>query len=387
VFAFIQTGTQVTLLLTVSLSSVLTGLGSSREIVGLHVSTARLLLLGAGLFGVFAGLTALRQMDDKHGVPLLADLVGSVRGRPLTLGAGVVARAGVFVVLEGGDGAGKTTHAERLAELLRADGHEVVLTREPGATDVGRLVRGLLLTDGPFGVPVAAPRTEALLYAADRAHHVATVIRPALERGAVVICERFVDSSLAYLEAGRTLPVDEVAWLASWATGGLKPDLVILLDIDPVEGLRRASHRPEGGADPAALQFAERVRYAFLDRSAKDPKRYLVLDASRPVESVAQLIVDRVEHLLPVDPNRPVPRHPRPADERPEPPGPGAAAGSPVPAESPGAGESPVAGNGAGGPDEVYDGTARIRSADPARHPGAAAGDGAEPLSGVERRS
>ncbi len=321
VFAFINTGTQVTLLLTISLSSVLTGLGSSREVVGLHVSTARLLLLGAGLFGVFAGLTALRQMDDKRGVPLLADVIGSVRGRPLSLGSAVgLVRSGAFVVLEGGDGAGKTTHAGRLAELLRADGHEVVLTREPGATEVGRQIRSLLLTGGPVGVPAAAPRAEALLYAADRAHHVATVIRPALDRGAVVICERFVDSSLAYLEAGRTLPVDEVAWLASWATGGLKPDLVVLLDIDPVEGLRRAAHRPDGAPDPAALQFAERVRYAFLDRSAKDPKRYLVLDASRPLDSVAQLIVDRVEHLLPVDPIRRASRAAPPAEPAPEPP-------------------------------------------------------------------
>jgi dTMP kinase len=306
VFSFIQTGTQVTLLLTTSLSSVLVGLGSSRQILGIHVSTTRLLLLAAGLFGVFAGATALRQMDDKHGVPLLADMIGSIRGRPLSLGDRV-ARAGVFIVLEGGDGAGKTTHAQRLADLLRADGHQVVLTREPGATEVGARIRSTLLSGGMLGV--AAPRAEALLYAADRAHHVATVVRPALERGAVVICERYVDSSLAYLEAGRTLPVNEVAWLAAWATGGLKPDLVVLLDIDPAEGLARAGHRADGATepDPTALRFAEKVRYAFLDRSANDPKRYLVLDASRPVESVATLIVDRVERLLPPVPDRPEP--------------------------------------------------------------------------------
>jgi len=240
-------------------------------------------------------------MDDKHGVPLLADIVGSVRGRPLSLVARV-ARAGVFIVLEGGDGTGKSTHANRLAGLLRADGHEVVLTREPGTTEFGAQIRSLLLTSGMLGV--AAPRAEALLYAADRAHHVATVVRPALERGAVVICERYVDSSLAYLEAGRTLPVNEVAWLSGWATGGLKPDLVVLLDLDPAEGLRRAAHRPPE-PDPAAVQFAEKVRYAFLDRAAKDPKRYLVLDASRPVELVATLIVDRVEPLIPPVPSEP----------------------------------------------------------------------------------
>ena len=193
------------------------------------------------------------------------------------------------------------------------------MTREPGATDVGRQIRSMLLSGGPLGVAAAAPRAEALLYAADRAHHVATVIRPALERGAVVICERYVDSALAYLEAGRTLPVDEVAWLSGWATGGLKPDLVVLLDIDPAEGLRRADHRTgDPAANPDALHFAERVRYAFLDRSAKDPNRYLVLDASRPAESVATLVVDRVERILP-----PVSRNaPPPPEEVPEPPPP-----------------------------------------------------------------
>jgi dTMP kinase len=296
VFAFIQTGTQVTLLLTISVSSVVVGYGSSRQLLGVPVSTTRILLFLAGVFGVVAGLTALRQMDDKRGVPLLADVFGSVRGRPLSLGDRM-ARAGIFVVIEGGDGSGKSTHARRLAEILRAEGHEVLLTREPGSTEIGGQIRTLLLSGGPSGV---APRAEALLYAADRAHHVASVIRPALERGAVVISERYVDSSLAYQEAGRTLPVDEVAWLSGWATGGLRPDLVVLLDLDPNEGLRRATGRPPELAepDPQTLHFAERVRYAFLDLSAKDPKRYLVLDASRPEESVAGLILDRVHGLL-----------------------------------------------------------------------------------------
>ncbi len=299
VFAFIQTGTQVTLLLTISLSSVLVGYGSSRDVLGISVSTTRLLLFSAGLFGVVAGLTALRQMDDKRGVPLLADLLSALRGRPLHLpDHGVL--AGVFIVLEGGDGAGKSTHAERLAARLRAAGHEVVHTREPAATEVSGQIRSLLLSGGPMGLAPVAPRSEALLLAADRAHHVATVVRPALERGAVVISERYVDSALAYQEAGRTLPVDEVAWLCGWATGGLKPDLVVLLDIDPAEGLARAGDRPtDVTPDSEAVRFAERVRYAFLDLSAKDPNRYLVLDASRAPDGVAALIADRVERMLP----------------------------------------------------------------------------------------
>ena len=135
----------------------------------------------------------------------------------------------------------------------------------------------------------ARPRAEALLYAADRAHHVATVVRPALARGAVVISDRYVDSSLAYQGAGRTLPVDEVSWLSAWATGGLKPDLVVLLDVDPRVGLARVG-RPRRGTDrleAESLAFHERVRYAFLDLAAADPKRYLVLDATRPADEIA----------------------------------------------------------------------------------------------------
>ncbi len=318
VFSFIQTGTQVTLLLTTSLSSIVVGYGSSRQVLGVDVSTTRILLFGAGLFGVVAGLGALRQMDDKRGVPLLADLIGSVRGRPLVLGD-QVARYGLFVVIEGGDGTGKSTHARRLAAQLRAEGHEVVLTREPGATDIGAQIRSLLLSGGPMGLSTSAPRAEALLYAADRAHHVAAVIRPALARGAVVISERYVDSALAYQEAGRTLPVNEVAWLCGWATGGLRPDLVVLLDLDPAEGLRRADYRPGELSEPdaQAVHFAERVRYAFLDLSTKDPNRYLVLDASRPEEAVGGLIADRVHGLLATPAGQPAETAAEPAGEEP----------------------------------------------------------------------
>ena len=349
VFAFIQTGTQVTLLLTISLSSIVVGYGSSREVLGISVSTTRLLLFVAGVFGVFAGLAALRQMDDKHGVPLLADLVGSVRGRPLRL-ADQMLSAGLFVVIEGGDGAGKSTHARLLAERLRAQGCEVVLTREPGATDVGAQIRSLLLSSGPMAVAAVAPRAEALLYAADRAHHVATVIRPALERGAVVISERYIDSALAYGTAGRTLPVNEIAWLSGWATGGLRPDLVVLLDLDPGTGLRRAHHRPPE-PDPQTLHFAERVRYAFLDLSAKDPNRYLVLDASRPQDAVAALILDRVTGMLParpapilaveVPPTAPVAEVPTTVATAPLIAGPATMAVDPVPAIDGGAADGP----------------------------------------------
>jgi dTMP kinase len=305
VFAVVQIGTRLVLLLALSLSSLLVGLGSSRQVsigdLSVDISSTRLLLLVAGTVGVWTGISAFRQMDDKRGVPVLADLLGSMRGRPLSP-AEPFLRTGVFVVFEGGEGAGKSTQVTRLAEALRGTGREVVVTREPGATDVGARIRSLVL-DKPSGGGAPSPRAEALLYAADRAHHVATVVRPALARGAVVISDRYVDSSLAYQGAGRTLPVQEISWLSSWATGGLKPDLVVLLDVDPGVGLSRVDSRGEGTdrLEDESRSFHERVRYAFLDLAAADPKRYLVLDAARPVEEITEVVRERLRGMLVTD--------------------------------------------------------------------------------------
>jgi dTMP kinase len=298
VFAVVQIGARVVLMLAISVGSALIGLagGSWRLSVagfGFSISPTRLLLLVAGIGGILAGVSAFRQMDDKAGVPVLADLWGSIRGRPLSP-AEPQAWQGLFVVFEGGEGSGKTTQVNALAELLRSQGRDVVVTREPGATDLGARIRNLLLHDC-----TPSPRAEALLYAADRAHHVATVIRPALARGAVVISDRYIDSSLAYQGAGRTLPVNEVSWLSNWATGGLKPDLVVVLDIDPAVGLGRAAAR--GGVDRLereSLAFHERVRLAFLDLAAADPRRYLVLDASQPPEKISAKVAERVTAML-----------------------------------------------------------------------------------------
>jgi dTMP kinase len=306
VFAVVQTGTRVILMLAIALSGVIVGVGGSRQVTlgglgAVSVSSTRVLLFFAGLFGVLAGISAFRQMDDKHGVPVLPDLWGSMRGRPLSPAEPFV-RDGLFVVFEGGEGAGKSTQVTALAETLRRLGRDVEVTREPGATEIGARIRSLLL-DGSLrqpGTAALAPRAEALLYAADRAHHVAAVVRPALARGAVVVSDRYVDSSLAYQGAGRTLPVEEVSWLSGWATGGLKPDLVVLLDVDPAVGLGRVAAR--GAADrleSESLSFHERVRYAFLDLAAADPKRYLVLDAARPVDEIAAAVLGRVQTLLP----------------------------------------------------------------------------------------
>jgi dTMP kinase len=302
VFAVVNIGTRVVLLLTVALSSALVGLGSSRRVtvgsLDVDISSTRVLLFAAGILGVWAGFSAFKQMDDKHGVPILADLWGSIRGRPLSPAEPFV-RHGVFVVFEGGEGAGKSTQVTRLAAALTSQGRDIVVTREPGATDVGARIRGLVLDKGD----APSPRAEALLYAADRAHHVATVVRPALARGAVVISDRYVDSSLAYQGAGRTLPVQEISWLSSWATGGLKPDLVVLLDVDPGVGLGRVDSRGAGAdrLESESQSFHERVRYAFLDLAAADPKRYLVLDASRTAEEISAAVQRRIEGLLSAD--------------------------------------------------------------------------------------
>ncbi len=314
VFAVVQIGTRVVLMLAISLSSLLAGLGGSRQLriadLGVSISASRLLLLAAGVAGIFAGISAFRQMDDKPGVPVLLDLWGSIRGRPL-VPAEPFASSGSFVVFEGGEGAGKSTQVKALAATLREQGREVVVTREPGATEVGERIRGLLL-DGASGATALTPRAEALLYAADRAHHVATVVRPALARGAVVISDRYVDSSLAYQGAGRTLPVDEVSWLSSWATGGLKPDLVVLLDVVPEVGLARVTARGRGAdrLEAEAIDFHERVRYAFLDLASTDPKRYLVLDASRPADDIATAVAERVVGLLADRADQPEPLDP-----------------------------------------------------------------------------
>jgi dTMP kinase len=304
-FAFVQMGTRVVLMLSISLSSVIVGAGGTRKInLGFYdfeVSSTRPLLAIAGVLGLLAGSFALRQMDDKKGVPLLADVLGSIRGRPLSPDEPKAAH-GLFIVFEGGEGVGKSTQVAQLAEALRRIGRDVVVTHEPGATPVGTRIRSLVLDRPDEGGDVVSPRAEALLYAADRAHHVASVVRPALARGAVVISDRYVDSSLAYQGAGRTLPVDEVSWLSKWATGGLKPDLVVLLDLEPAVGLGRAGRR--GDADrleSESLAFHERVRYAFLDLASADPSRYLVLDASNPVDALAAGVLQRVRHLIPED--------------------------------------------------------------------------------------
>ena len=199
---------------------------------------------------------------------------------------------GLFVALEGGDGAGKSTQARLLRAWLEGLGRTVVVTREPGGTDFGATVRELVL----HGDHVA-PRAEALLFAADRAHHVETLIRPALGRGEVVITDRYMDSSIAYQGAGRDLGVDEVRELNVWATGGLLPTLTVLVDLPAEVGRARRGgvhDRLESEAD----DFHGAVREHFLALAGADPDRYLVVDGELPPEQIHELVRARVATLL-----------------------------------------------------------------------------------------
>jgi dTMP kinase len=202
---------------------------------------------------------------------------------------------GLFISFEGGDGSGKTTQARELATWLAAvHGWEVVLTREPGGTPLGRTLRDLVLHGEDLD-----PRTEALLFAADRAHHVATVIRPALARGAAVITDRYLDSSVAYQAGGGELDPREVESLSWWATNMLLPDLTILLDIDPRVGASRLTSEPDR-MERAGLEFHDRTRAAFRARAAADPERWLILDGAASREVITAQIRQRVELLAAV---------------------------------------------------------------------------------------
>jgi dTMP kinase len=192
---------------------------------------------------------------------------------------------GLFVAFEGGEGVGKSTQIARAAAWLRQQGRDVLETREPGGTPLGVELRRLVLD--PAGH--VTPRAETLLYAADRAHHVDTVIRPALTAGRIVITDRYVDSTLAYQGAGRGL--DDARMVTTWATGVLVPDLTVLLDLDPREGLARAGARSSlDRLEAAALEFHEAVRAGFLALAAAAPERYVVLDAAEPPDALAEQV-------------------------------------------------------------------------------------------------
>lgn len=198
----------------------------------------------------------------------------------------------MFITFEGGDGAGKSTHVELLAEYLRESGREVVTTREPGGTELGRSIRELILHGGDV-----SPKAEALLYAADRAHHIATVVRPALARGAVVVADRYLDSSVAYQGVARDLGPEEVRQLNLWATDGLMPDRTILLDVPLEVGSARVG-TTQDRIEAAGREFHEAVRGEFLQLASEDPARWRIVDASSDVDSVAGAVQAAVADLF-----------------------------------------------------------------------------------------
>jgi dTMP kinase len=313
VFAFFQSTIQVILFTVIAVVPLLS-YGLTRAIASLNgTGNVRIgnvtyasagqnaVILLAAVVAFLLGMRAYRQMDDRRGIPLREDLLAAMRNEPLPIPADV-ARVnghtpppGRLIAFEGGEGSGKTTQARLISIWLRELGYDVVTTHEPGATKVGMRLRALLLDTAHTGMN---PRAEALMYAADRAEHVGSVIAPALDRGAIVITDRYVDSSLAYQGAGRNLPIEEIARFNRWATGGRMPDLTILLDMDPVAGLqRRARSADRLEAEPA--EFHQRVRAGFLALAQAEPSRYLVLDANRPPEQITRDIQTRIRSLLP----------------------------------------------------------------------------------------
>jgi dTMP kinase len=322
VFAFFQSTIQAILLMVIAVSpfiatgfsaaiGALTGSHSGAFTI-VHITYGApgdnlLLLLSAALVA-FVGIQSYRQLDDRRGVPLFEDLWAAVRNEPLKRmpappppeGHPAHGPAGLFLAFEGGEGVGKTTQARLIAIWLRELGYDVVTTNEPGATKVGMRLRALLLDTAHAGM---SPHSEALLYAADRAEHVAKVIDPALERGAVVITDRYVDSSLAYQGAGRGIPTADIARLNSWATDGRTPDLTVLLDMPPEIGRSRHA-RSADRIEAEPLEFHRRVRAGFLVLARAEPDRYLVLDAAAPTQEITEQIKDKIREILP----DPVPR-------------------------------------------------------------------------------
>jgi dTMP kinase len=207
----------------------------------------------------------------------------------------VSSAGGVFVVFEGGDGVGKTTQVDRLCAWLANAGHDVMKTFEPGDTTVGAMIRRIVLDPATGEM---SPRAEALLYAADKAQHIFAVVKPALRRGAVVVCDRYVDSMLAYQGAGRALEPAEIEQIARWATEDLRPDLTVVLDAELSDGVHAKADKDR--LESAGDVFHERTRQSFLELARRDPDRYLVLDARASREEIAAQVAERVTQLLEV---------------------------------------------------------------------------------------
>ena len=256
----------------------------------LSYNGASVTILIAGLFAAFIGALSYHQMKDRPNVSLFSDISNAIKGE---LGSITGAPTkGVFIVFEGGEGIGKTTQAKLLKAWLEQEGESVVLSREPGGSELGIEIRKILLSHSTGEI---SPRAEALLYAADRAHHVFSVIRPALAAGEVVISDRYFDSSIAYQGAGRVLEPGEVARISRWATESLFPTLTIIIDLPAEIGLGRLKSKDRLESQP--LAFHERVRQEFLQLSLLDPERYFIVDGNKSIEEIHSAIITRVSEI------------------------------------------------------------------------------------------
>jgi dTMP kinase len=293
-FAFVQSIIRITLVAVLAIAPIIAAtIGEHSyqfENFTLDYNGAQITIGIAGLIAVFIGSVSYHQMKDRPNVSLWSDIksalqgeLGSITGAPTQ---------GIFIAFEGGEGTGKSTQSKLLAAWLEQEGESVVLTREPGGTDLGKDLRKILLGHETGAI---SPRAEALLYAADRAHHVYSVIRPALDRGDVVITDRYFDSSAAYQGAGRILNPAEVARISRWATESLYPTLTILIDVPAEIGLGRLQSRDRLEAE--SNDFHERVRQEYLQIAMMDPERYFVVDGTQPVNEIHRQITERVSEL------------------------------------------------------------------------------------------
>ncbi len=294
-FAFIQALVRVSLVAVLAISPlVAAAIGEHTFSFGEAVLTyngAAFTMLGGGVIAALVGILSYHQMKDRPGVSFWSDIANALRGE-----LGSITNptpSGIFIAFEGGEGSGKSTQAKLLKGWFEEEGHTVTLTREPGGSTLGNDLRKILLANETGDI---SPRAEALLYAADRAHHVYSVIRPALDRGEVVITDRYFDSSIAYQGAGRTLSSNEVARISRWATESLYPTLTIILDQPADIGLQRKKNADR--LESESIEFHNRVRQEYLQLATYDPERYLVLNARKPIEEIHIEIINRIKEKL-----------------------------------------------------------------------------------------
>ena len=293
-FAFVQSLIRVSLVLVLAVSPLIAAaIGEhtySFRTTSVTYNGAAFTMFFAGLIATLVGILSYRHMRDRPNVSLLSDLKSALRGE---LGAMTgMSIEGVFISFEGGEGSGKSTQTKLLKEWLEKNGEAVLLTREPGGTPLGNQLREILL-DNKTGL--ISPRAEALMYAADRANHVFAKIRPALDKGEIVITDRYFDSSVAYQGAGRVLLPAEVARISRWATESLTPTLTIILDLPAEIGLARLDSTDRLESEP--LAFHERVRQEYLNLANTDPERFMIVDASLAIEQIHEIIIERVGSL------------------------------------------------------------------------------------------